>query len=194
AFPVFLGSLIFFVLTAGPGFGQEDQAPLNRQYVTEVVRKGAIGEDYLIDTIKQRGVDFQLTDALKQQLSSYGASGDLLDAIEQNYKAPESNKSLLMPGLYEGKLGKGDDARRIKMRIRDTGIKLEGSVEYDKAKGTVTNGSMKDGEISVEFTIGKDKGLLTGHYRDGRISGDITYGGKVEKIRLRWILAIQSPQ
>ncbi|MGH9822062.1 MAG: hypothetical protein ACREDR_02215 [Blastocatellia bacterium] len=191
---VYLFAPVFILLMFGSAFAQGQDAPLNQQYVTEVIRKHAVGEDFLIDTIKQRGVDFELTDALKARLSDYGASGELLGAIADNYRAPSQGQQSFMSGTYEGKIGKGEDARRIKLLVRDTGIKLEGGIEYDKAKGVVTNGLMKDGEITVEFIIGKDKGLINGHYKEGRISGELNYGGKVEKVKLRWTVAIQSAQ
>lgn len=190
-----LPALIVILLASCLGLAQ-DQAtePLSERFIYEALRNHALGEDFLIAKIRDLGVDFQLTDEIKNTFKKYGASEDLLATINDNYRAGDPDKVSLLPGGYEGKIGEGKQAKLFRFDLRTEGNKLTGTVNYDKKSGKITDGECKAGEFTAQFEIGKEKGVLTGTYKDGRIRGDMTFGGTTQKVKLNWTIQMAQPQ
>ncbi|MCS7027096.1 MAG: hypothetical protein NZV14_20055 [Bryobacteraceae bacterium] len=60
--------------------------PFTQQTLQEMLRTKKISPRQLVHSVRDRGVDFQLTQEIELELRKAGASADLLLAIQQNYR------------------------------------------------------------------------------------------------------------
>jgi hypothetical protein len=67
---------------------QTGKSPYDKELLLKVVRLNALSTKEVALAIKQRGVNFQITDAVNTEFQRAGARPELIEAMRRNYRAP----------------------------------------------------------------------------------------------------------
>lgn len=62
--------------------------PITRNGLVEALKLGGLSPEELISFVQKRGVDFQLTPAIEQEMRTAGATPELVQAVKANYRDP----------------------------------------------------------------------------------------------------------
>lgn len=62
--------------------------PITRNGLVEALKLGGLSSEELVGFVQKRGVDFQLTPAVEEELRTAGAAPELIQAVKANYRDP----------------------------------------------------------------------------------------------------------
>jgi hypothetical protein len=79
----FAGFCLFSTITAG----MQTRTPYDKERLLKVVRLNALSTQEVIQAVKDRGIDFQVTPAIESEFRGAGARPELIDTLRTNYRA-----------------------------------------------------------------------------------------------------------
>lgn len=140
-------SLAFAVTTilfSAQIFAQENTKsnPLKKSDLVKALESNAISSTDLIERIKNRGVDFQLNESVKQELKDAGANDEIINAVQENYTEPKKK------GLF-GKIGGGLN-KTAKIAVKTAPIVAEQMPQVQAAKAVVNAAKTASEEVEKE--------------------------------------------
>ena len=163
--------------------------------ITEATLVGALGLHKfttrdLVTKIRERGVDFQVTDEVEEQLKNAGASGGVIQACEENYRDPlhpaagsEANRSSSASAPQAASPPVVSEAEK---RARKAGVPpppsappILGRWVFDvvlldpNGVGPLAQGPKRSLRVHVQL----DLSVVTEGFRQGQLGGQITIDG-----------------
>jgi hypothetical protein len=95
-----LPAALCFLLSAllcAAALAQTSTKPITRNGLEKAIKLGGLQDSELVGQIEARGVDFVLTDQIRQELQTLGASAVVLKAVGANYRGAAQAHSLQPP-------------------------------------------------------------------------------------------------
>lgn len=127
-------------------FSQEDAKtksnPLKKSDLVKALESNAISSTDLIERIKNRGVDFQITESVMQELKDAGANDEIINAVQENYAASKKK------GVF-GKIGDGLN-KTTKIAVKTAPIAAEQMPQVQAAKTIVNAAKTASAEVEKE--------------------------------------------
>lgn len=139
-----LAVLISAILFTSQTFAQEaaKSNPLKKSDLVKALESNSISSANLVERIKNRGVDFQITESLEKELKSAGANDEIINAVQENYSEPKKK------GLF-GKIGGGLN-KTAKIAVKTAPIVAEQMPQVQAAKAVVNAAKTASEEVEKE--------------------------------------------
>lgn len=130
---------------------QEDQKaksnPLKKSDLVKALESNSISTADLIERIQNRGVDFQITEAVEKELREAGANNQIINTVSENYTEPKK-KSVF------GKIG-GGLKKTAKVAVKTAPIVAEQLPQVQAAKATINAAKTASAEVEKEEKAAK---------------------------------------
>lgn len=136
-----ISAMLFSVQT----FAQEaaKSNPLKKSDLVKALESNSISSADLTERIKNRGVDFQITESVEKELKSAGANDEIINAVQENYTEPQKKN-----GLF-GKIGGGLN-KTTKIAVKTAPIVAEQLPQVQAAKAVVNAAKTASEEVEKE--------------------------------------------
>lgn len=116
--------------------------PLKKSDLVKALESNSISSSDLVERIKNRGVDFQITESVKKELNSAGATDEIINAVQENYTEPKKK------GLF-GKIGGGLN-KTAKIAVKTAPMVAEQMPQVQAAKAVVNAAKTASEEVEKE--------------------------------------------
>lgn len=139
---VTIAAVVF--LFAIQDFAQDEvkSNPLKQSDLIKALESKTVSSADLVERIKNRGVDFQITESVAKELKNAGANDEIITAVRENYTAPKKK------GLF-GKIGDNLN-KTAKVVVKTAPVAAEQLPQVQAAKSVVKAAKTASSEVEKE--------------------------------------------